>query len=225
MPQVLVTWLSDFRYEGLYLLPLMAFAGMCAILLTVSWNHLGMLERLLLGALLFIEPLALNHTGQLLNPPFGVLFALLGVLCLTRREPLDNMALALAALMFFCAYGAHVTYLAFAGGAFAWLWSAKYWSKAWLLAALIGALMALETVFFNYLSGWTLELGRLQALAGTPHVEKVSSWPLYRPGQHQPVVSMVTFACFQSCAGRRVYRPGLTAWLANPANTPQPHGR
>lgn len=174
VPQVFVTWVSQFRYEGLYVLPLMAFAGYCTVIVMAMWNHLNKLERLMLAGLLLIEPLALNHTGQLLNPPFGNLFAVLGVLCLSRKPKPGLAWTVLAGALFVCAYGAHTTYLAFAGGAILWMLFRDR-PTAIVLGLAVGFFILVETLIFNALSGGELTFGRIEALSQGGHVKSVVS--------------------------------------------------
>ncbi len=169
LPQALVTWLTRFRYEGLYLLPLLAFAGYC----TAFWRGLGPVlsrsQQVLLLALLFLEPMALKHTGQLLNPPFGVFYAALAVSLLAQPGRLGWLRVAGATGLFFCAYGAHSTYLAFSAGGIAWLLVFRRQPlHALAMAAGLATLMAGETWVFRQIAD-EVSGGRLGALADGGH--------------------------------------------------------
>lgn len=212
LPQVLVTWVTQFRYEGLYLLPLLAF-GLTAGL---AWRGLQPVltptQQLLLLGLLFMEPVGLTHTGQLLNPPFGVMYALLAITALAGRGPSPWPRVCLAALLFFCAYGAHSTYLSFAAGGFAWLLLFERRPvQALGLVVLIGALIGLETVWFNHLGEPHLRIGRLEALMDGRHMAHVMErFDIVTPARlftrwlDLPLLSLLLAAAFAACV----------AWLA-----------
>lgn len=209
LPQTAVTWLTRFRYEGLYLLPLLAFALAGALLWRGLQPALTLGQQALLLVLLFIEPVALTHTGQLLNPPFGVLYGLLGVTVLARPGPSTWRRSLLAALCFFAAYGAHSTYLAFAVGALAWLllFERRPLHAAGFLATLV-ALLALETMVFNVVSGGSLAGGRFELLAGGSHMTLVREqfdaveWPaLFTRWLDLPLFDQALTAGFLLCAG------------------------
>jgi hypothetical protein len=223
LPQVLVTWLTGFRYEGMYLLPLLAFAASSALLLTATWNLFGAAERLALAGLLFIEPLALNHTGQLLNPPFGVMFVLIAVLLLTRQQKPSAGMLAAAALMLFAAYGSHVTYLAFAGAACGYLLLRRLPVHALALAGSMLVLLGLETLLFNALSGDELSFGRIQALAQSSHVAAVDNkFPTLETGSmflrwlHLPAFNQLLVAGFLGLAGWQFWQRRRSQGRAQP---------
>jgi hypothetical protein len=209
LPQVLVTWATQFRYEGLYLLPLLAF-GLTAAL---AWRGLQPVltptQQLLLLGLLFIEPVALTHTGQLLNPPFGVLYALLAITALARPGPSTWPRVLFAALLFFFAYGAHSTYLSFAAGGFVWLLLfERRPAQALVLAGVIGALIGLETLWFNYLADQRLLGGRLEALTDGSHMQNViNRFEIVTPTRlltrwlDLPLLSLALAAAFAACLG------------------------
>jgi hypothetical protein len=173
LPQILVTWLAGVRYEVFYLLPLLFFSMTLVMLVIGLRTHLRAEWLLLLALLLFAEPQGYGTSNQLLNPPLGVFYALAGTWLLVRAGPGRHALVALAAGLFFVAYGVHVTYLSFAGGALIWLLVCKrqFAAAAWFGLTLL-ALAALETVLFNLLSGGELTFGRIEALAYGPHVEK-----------------------------------------------------
>lgn len=176
LPQVLVTWATAFRYEGLYLLPLAAFALAGALLWRGLQPTLSLTQQALLLALLFLEPVGLTHTGQLLNPPFGVLYALLAITVLARPGPPSWRRTVLAALAFFCAYGAHSTYLSFAAGGVAWLLLfQRRPDQAAVLVLTLAGLLILETLAFNAIAADDLSGGRFEALAGSVHMESVTN--------------------------------------------------
>jgi len=174
LPQVLVGALTGLRFEGLYLLPLLVFGAYSALLWRGLQPVLSLGQQGLLLALLFIEPINVQHSGQLLNPPFGVLYTVLALTLLATPGPVSWPRIVLAALCFFAAYGAHSTYLSFAAAGVAWLlFEHKTAVKAAALAALVALAMVLETVAFNLLAGDSLQGGRLQALAGGGHIAMV----------------------------------------------------
>lgn len=174
LPQIVVTWATGFRYEGLYLLPLLAFALASALLWRGMAPVLSRPEQALLLGLLFLEPIGLQHTGQLLNPPFGVLYVTLAATVLARPGPPGWRRVLLAALCFFAAYGAHSTYLAFAAGGFAWLmFFERRPALAFVLAAAMVALIALETLAVRLVGGGEFGFGRLEVLAEGSHMQNV----------------------------------------------------
>ncbi|MEM1411220.1 MAG: hypothetical protein AAGH19_02600 [Pseudomonadota bacterium] len=174
LPQVVVTGVTRFHYAGLYVLPLLAFALIGALIWRGLSPHLDRRQQLMLLALLFLEPVALTHTGQLLNPPFGVAYTLLALTVLARPGPTTWPRTVLVAALFFCAYGAHSTYLSFFAAGVAWLLVfERRWPQALGLIVFMAVLIGLETVFFNALSSDALSGGRLQALSSTNHMDQV----------------------------------------------------
>jgi hypothetical protein len=215
VPQTVITWLTRHRYGGMYLLPLLVFGAYCALMIMAAQEHLDVGQQLLLATLLFIEPIAMNHTGQLLNPPFGVLLAFSGMLILTRPRTPGIAATILAAVFFFGAYGAQVTYLGFAFGAFIWLWLNQ--RKLLLPLVFAGALLCLfvtETLVFNHLSGGELTLGRIEALSEGGHVQRVKhvfqpSEPedlLFRRWISAPLFDQVMLLGFLALAALSIFR-------------------
>lgn len=212
LPQVLVTWATQFRFEGLYLLPLLAF-GLSGAL---AWRGLQPVltptQQLLLLGLLFIEPIGLTHTGQLLNPPFGVMYALLAITALARPGPSTWPRVLLAAGLFFCAYGAHSTYLSFAAGGFAWLLVFERRPlQALGFALALATLVGVETLGFNLLADQQLQVGRLEALVGSSHMtnvmnrfDVVAPLRLLTRWLDLPLLSLGLAAAFAACV----------AWLA-----------
>ena len=207
LPQVVVTWATQFRYEGLYLLPLLAF-GLTAAL---AWRGLRPVltptQQLLLLGLLFIEPVGLNHTGQLLNPPFGVLYTLLAITALARPGPSTWPRVIFAAILFFCAYGAHSTYLSFAAGGLAWLlFFERRPVQALGLMLVLGTLIGLEILWFNHLAEQKLQIGRLEALADGSHMANViTRFDIVTPSRlftrwlDLPLLSLGLAAAFAAC--------------------------
>ncbi len=176
LPQTAITWATNFSYFGLYLLPLLVFALSSALCWRGLRDALTLPQQCLLLALLFIEPVGLTHTGQLLNPPFGVFYALLAITALSAPKQLRWPHVILAAVLLFASYGAHSTYLAFSAGPVLWL---MFWKKkpalATLLVALILALIGAETAFFNNLANYQTQVGRLEAIATGGHMSMVNN--------------------------------------------------
>lgn len=209
IPQVVVTWISGLRYEAAYILPLLAFSAYCASIVWMLRDRLDLRHSILLLAVLFVEPTALTHTGQLLNPPFGVAFSIMGVIALVRSKNDHIGWLALSALMFFCAYGSHVTYVSFAAGGLFWLlWYDRSIGRAAWFAGFLLCLLLLETVAFNALSGGELTFGRLEALAKGPHAQAaetilspVPAHELLTRWLKIPAFDLVLVAGFLACSG------------------------
>lgn len=212
LPQALVAWVTGFRYEGLYLLPLLAFAGYGALFWRGLRPALDPGAQALLLAALFLEPIALQHTGQLLNPPFGVLYSVIAVTVLARPGPSSWLRVGVAGCAFFAAYGAHSTYLSFAAGGFAWLlFFERRPLHALGLVGFIAALMGLETVVFNAIAGEGLAGGRLEALADSGHLRAVEDrFPVVAAHElltrwfKLPLLDLALVAGFLACS----------AWLA-----------
>ncbi len=206
LPQVFVTWITGFRYEGLYLLPLLAFATYCAVFWRGLAPLLGVGQQGLLLALLFLEPIALQHTGQLLNPPFGVLYAVLAVAVLAGAERLSWSRAFAATFLFFAAYGAHSTYLAFFGGGVAWVLLRRRPGAAAFMVVAMGLLMALESLLFAQLATDSAPGGRLGALADGGHFRSlywryppVEAHELFTRWLDLPVFDLVLTAGFAAC--------------------------
>ena len=88
----------------------------------------------------------------------------------TKRH---KQAVVLAGVLFFLAYGAHVTYLSFAAGGFLWLTLfQRKPARAIIFCATILTLFVIETLVFDYLSDWQFVFGRLEGLAGSPHIAR-----------------------------------------------------
>ncbi len=219
LPQAFVTWITQFRYEGLYLLPLTAFALTGGLLWRGLRAHLTLSQQGLLLALLFIEPVALTHTGQLLNPPFGVLYAVLAVTALAVSGPVPAWRVVMAALAFFAAYGAHSTYLSFSAAGVAWLLVFRRQPLAALgLAGLVALLMALETLVFNAIAAEQLGGGRLEALLSGSHFEGVlDRFPVVEPLElltrwfRLPWFDLALVAGFLGCAAWLTLSPRARA--------------
>jgi hypothetical protein len=173
LPQVGLTGLMGTRYEVFYILPLSVFSLYFVLVLYQLRRILNESQLLLLGAILFIEPLSLSTANGFLVPGLGILCSLAGTAMLIRQGRRQYLEVALAAVLFFLAYGAHVTFLSFAAGAFIWLALVqRSHSKAVLFCGTLLLAIVLEMLAFNWLSGWQLQLGRWEALATGPHITR-----------------------------------------------------
>jgi hypothetical protein len=174
LPQTGLTWLLGIRYELFFILSLLTFSLYLVLIVFSLRNILNHSQLVLLAVILFVEPAGLGTSNQLLNPPAGILFAFAGALTLVSHAKRGNLAIVFSAVLFFIAYGAHVTYLSFAAGGFFWLLLfRRNWNGAIIFCASILLLMIIETGVFNYLSGWELSWGRLELLAGGSHAQQV----------------------------------------------------
>lgn len=174
LPQIVLTWMLGVRYELFFILPLLLFSlyTVFSIFALKSVFNFGQLA--LLGAILFVDPWSVSTSNQLLNPAVGFLFSFAGIVVLVSKAKWKHLAPVFAAMLFFIAYGAHVTYLSFAAGGFLWLvFFRRQWSAAFILCGTLLLLMIFEVIIFNYLSGWQLTLGRLELLAAGSHVDMV----------------------------------------------------
>lgn len=177
LPQTALTWLLGTRYEVFFILPLLMFSAYLVLIVFSLKNILNVSQQLLLWTCLFFEPNAFLVSGQYIIIGLAVFCAFAGVLALISQGKYQNLKLILAAVLFFIAYGAHVTYLSFAAGGFLWLtFFQRKPSKAIVFAAIILFLIMLETLVFNQLSGGQLTWGRLEALATGDHIRRNSSY-------------------------------------------------
>ncbi len=174
LPQTALTWLLGTRYEVFFILPLLMFS-LCVVLIIFSMRKiLNFSQQLLLAVILFVDPRGVEASVQLLNAPFAVFFTIAGVLLLVYQGHRRNLAVMFAAVLFFIAYGAHVTYLSLAVGGFVWLLLfQRKPSRAAIFGGTILLLLVTEILVFNYLSDWQLTMGRLELLANGKHVQRV----------------------------------------------------
>lgn len=173
LPQTGITWLLGTRYEVFFVLPLLMFSLYVVLIVFSLRNILNSSQQLLLWAVLMSEASAYLTSNQYLIVGLGIFFVFVGVLLLTHEGKRQNLLVVLAALSFFIAYGAHVTYLSFAAGGFLWLLLFQSQpSRAAIFCLTILLLMLFETLVINYLSDWQLTMGRLEALADGPHVKR-----------------------------------------------------
>jgi hypothetical protein len=174
LPQTALTWLLGTRYEVFFILPLLMFS-LCVVLIIFSMRKiLNYSQQLLLAVILFVDPQGIEASVQLLNAPFAVFFAIAGVLLLIYQGQRRNLAVMFSAVLFFIAYGAHVTYLSLAVGGFVWLLLfQRKPSRAAVFSGTILLLLVTEILVFNYLSDWQLTMGRLELLANGKHVKRV----------------------------------------------------
>lgn len=176
LPQIVLTWMLGVRYELFFILPLLLFSLYTVFSIFTLKSVFNFSQLMLLGAILFVDPWGVDTSNQLLNPAVGFLFSFAGIVVLVTKAKWKNLALVFAAMLFFIAYGAHVTYLSFAAGGFLWLaFFRRQWSEAFILCGTLLLLMILEVIIFNYLSDWQLTLGRLELLAGGSHVDMVTN--------------------------------------------------
>ena len=176
LPQIALTWMLGIRYELFFILPLLLFSIYLVFSIFTLKSVLNFSQLMLLGAILFVDPWSVDTSNQLINPAVGFLFSFAGIVVLVTQTKWRNLAVVFAAVLFFVAYGAHVTYLSFAAGGFLWLaFFRRQWSEAFILCGTLIVLIVLEVIIFNYLSDWQLTLGRLELLAGGSHVEMVTT--------------------------------------------------
>ena len=139
---------------------------------------------LLLGTILLTEIMGFHVSNHYSIVGLGVFFAFAGILVLIRQGSRQNLSVIISAVLFFFAYGAHVTYLGFAGGGFLWLLLFRRKpSQLVIFCATILLLMVIETLIFNYLSDWQLTFGRAEALAHGEQVIRSQSYSAVSIGQ------------------------------------------
>jgi hypothetical protein len=174
LPQIGLTALVGTRYEAFYLLPLLMFSAGFLVALQGMKPLLNGAFLLLLAAVLFFEPTWLLTSNAFLITGLGTLFALLGSTVLARSEAEAWPPVILAGVLFFVAYGAHVSYLSFAAGGLCWLLLCRRsWRQAVLFAGVIGVLLIVEILAFNALSDGDYMLGRWDVLLDGTHLQRV----------------------------------------------------
>jgi len=177
LPQTGLTWLLGTRYEVFYILPLLMYSAYLVLIVFSMRNILNVSQQLLLWTFLFVEPNAILASNQYIITGLAVFCAFAGVLALINQGKHQNLSLILAAVFFFIAYGAHVTYLSFAAGGFLWLiFYQRKPSKAIVFSVIILLFITLETLVFNHLSDGQLSWGRLEALATGEHIGRNSTY-------------------------------------------------
>ena len=174
LPQTFITWVVGTRYEVYYILPLLSFALYFVIILYALKDHLNTSQKILLGALLFVDPLSFRDSSQLLTNGPGIFFAISACYMLSTYSSRGHLAIVSAAFLFFCSYGAHATYVSFAVGGFIWLvFIQREWKPALIFAGTLIGLLIIECLYFNYLSDWDLTFGRIEALFFGKHLKGV----------------------------------------------------
>ena len=174
IPQVVITWIVGTRYEAYYILPLLGFALSFVIILYALKDHLNTSQKILLGVLIFVDPMSFRNSSQLMTAGPSIFFAISACYVLATYSKRNRFALVIAAALFFCAYGAQATSISFAAGGFLWLaLIQRSWKSSFLFAGTLLCLLLIECLFFNYLSGWNLTFGRVEALIFGPHLEDV----------------------------------------------------
>lgn len=177
LPQTGLTWLLNNRYEVFYIPPLLMFSAYFVLIVFSLRKLLNFSQQLLLGTLLFFEHMSFHTSNQYFITGLGVFCAFAGVLALVRTTKRQYAGVVLAAVLFFVAYGAHVTYLSFAVGGFLWLmFFHKNLTKVIVFTLTILILFLFETLVFNYMSDWQLTFGRIQALATGEHIGRNSTY-------------------------------------------------
>jgi len=172
LPQAFITWVFGTRYEVYYILPLLFFALYFIIILYALKDHLNTSQKILLAVLLFADPMSFRNSSQLMTAGPSIFYAISACYVLVTHSKRSSLAVILAAVLFFCAYGSQATYISFAAGGFLWLaLIQRSWKPAFIFAGALFGLLAIECLFFNYLSGWELTFGRIEALLFGPHLE------------------------------------------------------
>lgn len=172
LPQTFFTWFFGNRYEVYYMLPLLSFALYFVVILYGLKDHLNTSQKILLGILLFADPMSFRNSSQLMTAGPAIFYAISACYVLSAYAKKSNIAMVVAAILFFCAYGAQATYVSFAAGGLFWLaFVQRSWVSALVLAGTLAGLLIAESLFFNYLSGWELKFGRVEALFFGPHLK------------------------------------------------------
>ncbi len=111
IPQVVITWIVGTRYEAYYILPLLGFALSFVIILYALKDHLNTSQKILLGVLIFVDPMSFRNSSQLMTAGPSIFFAISACYVLATYSKRNRFALVIAAALFFFAYGAQATYI------------------------------------------------------------------------------------------------------------------
>ena len=188
VPQTFINQVFGIRYEVYYILPLLTFALYFVIVLYALKDHLNTSQKLLLGALLFADPMSFRNSSQLMTAGPAIFYAISACYLLATYSRNNPVAVVFSAILFFCAYGAQGTYVSFAAGGFLWLaLIQRSWRLSTVFAGSLLTLFIVECLFFNYLSGWDLTFGRVEALISGSHVKILTG----ESGQGQYVVGFL----------------------------------
>jgi len=76
VPQVFITWIVGARYEAYYILPLLTFALSFVIILYALKDHLNTSQKILLGVLIFVDPMSFRNSSQLMTAGPSIFFAI-----------------------------------------------------------------------------------------------------------------------------------------------------
>jgi hypothetical protein len=146
-------------------------------------EHLNTSQLVLLGVLLFVNPMSFRDSSQLMTAGPGIFYAISACFMLSKFPKRSYFSVIVAAFLFFCAYGAHANYVSFAAGGFLWLaFIYRSWKFSLIFAFTLMGLLILESLFFNYLSNWELLFGRVERLFFSHH-------GISTPGQYKRSVA------------------------------------
>jgi hypothetical protein len=170
LPTALANKLFGTSLFNYYLVPLVFYAFVFAVLLYFAAQSLSLGWLGVFGVVLFYDPYFFRATSQLQPFIFGVGFITGSLFVLYHYLKEKNLGYLIgAAFLAFLAYGAKETYVFFFPGLFAFLWLYDRFRTAILFGVLLMAFLIAETLVINYLSGY-LTLGRMEFLSGGPHV-------------------------------------------------------
>jgi len=157
VPQAFLSWTVGTRYEIYYILPLLSFALYFLIILYALKEHLNSSQLILLGVLLFVNPMSFRDSSQLMTAGPGIFYAISACFMLSKCPKRSYFSVIVAAFLFFCAYGSHATYVSFAAGGFLWLaFVQRSWKFSLIFAGTLFGLLIVESLFFNYFSNCEL---------------------------------------------------------------------
>jgi len=117
LPQIIISTILPERYESYYVLPIVLYSIFTTLCMATVYEgekqrKLGM--AFVLGVLLCIDPISHVMASQLKTVAFGLFYFVLGVFALSHYIKVnDHRWLVLSAILFFFAYGSHITYLIF----------------------------------------------------------------------------------------------------------------
>jgi hypothetical protein len=172
IPQVAISSIFANSFLGYYVLPVLGYSFFTVFLVRILERFFKLPHWLLLivAIAVTVDPMSQIMASQLKTNVFGMVYVVLGsYFGIVHIENRRFRYLALSICLFFCAYGAHLSYIFFFIGGVVFLATQLNGIKYAVIAVVLFALLLLmETLLFGELYNWQY-VGRLDALyqAGT----------------------------------------------------------
>lgn len=168
LPQVVFSWLISDHWFGYYLTP-MLFWSLVVVGSIRLFDPGSLILPVGLGYFIAVasEPLGHAMGSQFNSGAFGLLYVLCGIYALLGYVEKGRIGyLLLAALGFFCAYGAHLTFIVFAGAPIVFLLLINKDVRATAVFCIAFAiLLGMEAVILYVLSDGGIQGGRMVEVA------------------------------------------------------------